>query len=194
MWRMTWQALSVRHWTPARYTYEYSVTDDNLNKGSATRTIDVVTRTETFIPVPGLPTAIFATTTTAGVATTASGTLSHAQKISSDFAVGLMVGTSSYCSPRYRIPFNSIYEGYNVASNGPGRYCSPRHRMPYDSRNKGSKFVSGFDDVAGNMILSLAHERRGDPSCGAGSGQRVLLWRRACGHDGRGRAMVVKLS
>ena len=62
-------------------------------------------------------------------------------------------GPGRYCSPRYRMPYNSRNEGLadiirqiigcNMTStNGPGRYCPPRQRMPHNSRNEGSKHVS----------------------------------------------------
>ena len=56
-----------RKWTSVSPWYKYSVTDDVGNKGTATRTIDVVTRTETVIKVPGLPTALFAATNGRGL-------------------------------------------------------------------------------------------------------------------------------
>ena len=38
---------------------------------------------------------------------------------------------------------------------GPGRCCSPRHRMPYNSIKQGSKCVSRVDVVAGNIFQAL---------------------------------------
>jgi len=39
----------------------------------------------------------------------------------------------------------------DVAGNGPGLYCSPRYRVLFDSRDEGSECVAacGFGDITG---------------------------------------------
>ena len=46
---------------------------------------------------------------------------------------------------------------YEMAGSGPGRHRSstPRHGMPHDSGNEGLKRMSGVDDAAGSVCVTL---------------------------------------
>ena len=53
-----------------------------------------------------------------------------------------MVWPHRICSPRHRMPSNSMNKGLRcVSMTGPVRYCWSRHRMLFNSINKGSEYV-----------------------------------------------------